>query len=111
MDHLPPESATHTAVRDEMTPDDLRAARGRDTGKHGPWSHAELIQAEQVDTLRRLLHVVVTGFGGKSDTPTPWPRPGIDRPTVATSGRGGTVDGAAYIARLRAEHRAMHGDG
>ena len=103
VDHLPPESATKTAVRDSLTDDELAQAHTADAG-HGSWSHGELLGAAQVDVLRLILHVLVLANGGKSTAPQPWPRPGVGRHRRAPQ-----LDAAAYVARLRADHATRHG--
>jgi len=77
--HLPPESATKTALRNKMSDAELtQAAKTGDPSK-GQWSQTEMLLASLIDTLRWLVHVTVVANGGKSKSkpPEPIPRPGV----------------------------------
>lgn len=77
--HLPPESATKTALRNKMSDAELaQAAKGGDPSQ-GQWSQQEMLLASLIDSVRWLLHatVVANGGKGKSKPPEPVPRPGV----------------------------------
>jgi hypothetical protein len=92
--HLPPESATMTALRNatpatvlERHVEDVDPATGR-------WSQSQMLAASQLDTLRLILHVLLTVNGARpGDAPKPTARPG--------------VAGAKKRKRLTAEQRRM----
>lgn len=75
VDHLPPESATVTAIRDGMTPEQL-AALPKPEG-YGPWSRMEALMADIYDQLGWLIYVVAAANGGKPKEPKPMARPGV----------------------------------
>ena len=82
MDHLPPESATITAIRAGMTPDELdQCSEGADPEK-GRWSSSEMLLAALVDEVRRFEHLYVAAHvkqGQAGKPPEPLPRPGESR--------------------------------
>ncbi|MEV0444016.1 hypothetical protein AB0I84_23830 [Streptomyces spectabilis] len=76
IEHLPPESATKTAVRNALTPEEISAA-GEGRPDLAPWSSTETLLAlvrDEIQILRVALVAVQTGQ--KLDF-TPTPRPGI----------------------------------
>jgi len=81
-EHLPPESATATAVRnaaDEL-PDGQRAAGPRADPGAAAWSQAEMLLAALVDELRGLRHDYASVNSDKPGRPPdPVPRPGTVR--------------------------------
>jgi hypothetical protein len=79
--HLPPESATLTALR-VATPADVLAEQARDADPaRGQWSQDQMLAAAQLDVLRLILHVQLVANGAKTGKPpTPTPRPGIAGP-------------------------------
>jgi hypothetical protein len=79
--HLPPEAATMTGLRGEMTDEDQRAAERTDPGTE-PWSRAEMLTAAVLDALRRLewAYHCVNGKGTAPPPPDPLPRPGVGKP-------------------------------
>jgi hypothetical protein len=78
LDHLPPESATMTALREEFTDDELSAmAKNAEPSGHGPWSHPDLLLAGISDRLDWVIWAIFAVQGGKGDRPTPMPRPGV----------------------------------
>ena len=100
---LPPESATKTAIRDGLTPEQLASITPREG--HGPWSNAELLLAAICDRLALLLWQ----NGAKSGTPQPKPitRPGVERAGARTiSDRG-----VAYLSDRRAQRAARLAEG
>lgn len=76
--HLPPQSATMTALRNTM-PAELLARQSTDADPgRAPWSHDQMLSAAQLDTLRLILHVLIAANGGKpGDPPPPTRRPGV----------------------------------
>lgn len=75
IDHLPSESATVTAIRDGMTPEQLAALPKPDG--HGPWSRVEALLADVYDQLGWLIYAVAAANGGKPQEPKPMARPGV----------------------------------
>jgi hypothetical protein len=78
--HLPPESATWTALRNAMTAEELAAQADKGEPEKGRWSQLEQLQAATVDAIRRLEWVLLcTNIEKKSkrpDPPEPMRRPG-----------------------------------
>jgi hypothetical protein len=95
-----------------MTPEQLAKAQERAAGsrrRNGQWSLADLLAAETVDTLRRINTTLINVNGGKAAIPPPIPRPGV-QPTAGRMSGQQLAAAQEYIAKLRATHRAMHGD-
>lgn len=67
-----------TALRNSL-PDDELARQSADTDPgRAPWSHDQMLAADQLDTLRLILHVLIAANGGKpGDPPPPVRRPGV----------------------------------
>lgn len=105
-DGLPGECLTKTAIRDNLTDEQLADMAKQPRTGHGPWSHLELLTAAQIDVLRSLLYVTVVAKGGKADQPEPWPRPGVAAKKRRQIGAGQL----AHLRRLAAEHEERYGD-
>jgi hypothetical protein len=105
IDRLPPESATKTAARDALTPQELDQLTKQAPDGDGQWSHQELLTAALVDAVRQLIHVTVVANGGKSQPPKPLPRPGVGKRR-----RRLTAEGAAYLQQLRDQHAKDRGE-
>lgn len=99
MEHLPPESAFKTALRNQYTDEQLAAAADQSTG-HGPWSRAEMLLAAVFDALQVLTHVQVSRAGVSSDPPTPLSRPGV----VDAAKKPVSPQALAYLQRIRDQH-------
>ncbi|MGI5274875.1 hypothetical protein ACQEUU_37480 [Nonomuraea sp. CA-218870] len=100
--HLPPESATKTALRNKMGDAEIaRSAKGADPSC-GQWSQTEMLLASLIDSVRWLLHVTLVAHGGKSKKPEPTPRPG-----VKTKGKKSRP--ALSAAQAEAVYRRIHG--
>jgi hypothetical protein len=86
IDHLPPESATITAIRSAMTDEELTEwSAGGDPAK-GRWSSLEMLIAALLDEVRRFEHMYVSAHvkkGQSGPAPAPVPRPGISQKTPA----------------------------
>ena len=100
--HLPPESATKTALRNKMADGEIsQTAKAADPSK-GQWSQQEMLLASLIDAVRWLIHVTLISNGGKSKKPDPTPRPG-----VKTKGKKGRP--ALTPAQQEAVFRRIHG--
>ncbi|MEV4037726.1 hypothetical protein [Streptomyces umbrinus] len=77
IEHLPPESATKTALRNAIPVEELERA----TGEHRPdlaaWSGVEVLLAGLKDEVRLLRLLTAAANGGKPEPFEPTPRPGI----------------------------------
>lgn len=87
--HLPPESHTMTALRNEMTPRELAEQAEKGDPERGRWSQEEQLLAALVDSVRRLEWVLICVNTEKKskrpDVPEPMRRPGAGpRKTTAT---------------------------
>lgn len=76
IEHLPPESATKTAIRNAVGPDEL-AASGEYRPDLGQWSSMEMLLAVLRDELVLTRHVAIAAAGGKPPEFVPMSRPGI----------------------------------
>jgi hypothetical protein len=80
IDHLPPESATITAVRGGLADEELEErGRAADPAK-GRWSATDMLLAGITDELRTLQHLYVSAHvkaGQAGPAPQPVPRPGV----------------------------------
>lgn len=78
--HLPPESATWTALRNAMPPAELDAQAETGEPEKGRWSQLEQLIAASVDATRRVEWVLLcSNIEKKSqrpDPPEPMRRPG-----------------------------------
>lgn len=78
IDHLPPESATKTAVRDSLSEHQLAELGQRSGSKgHGPWAHRDMLLARISDQLDWVIYAQYASQGGKPEKPKPLPRPGV----------------------------------
>jgi hypothetical protein len=102
IEHLPPESATKTALRDELADDDLSRLAKLPRRGHGPWSHTELLLAAVHDSVERLIYVQYQRAGAKNvRPPEPMPRPG-----VGSNVRAINPGARAYLEQVRARNAA-----
>lgn len=76
IEHLPPESATKTAIRNSIDPAELENA-GEGRPDLAPWSGTETLLAAVKDEIRLLRHTLLAVNGNKPGEFTPTPRPGI----------------------------------
>ncbi|GGV37279.1 hypothetical protein GCM10010293_41030 [Streptomyces griseoflavus] len=80
IEHLPSESHTMTALRNELTPMQLAEQADRGEPEKGRWSQQEQLLAAAVDAIRRLEWVLIcVNVDKKSkrpDPPEPMRRPG-----------------------------------
>ncbi len=80
--HLPPESATLTAMRNAMPPEEIAAQAETGEPEKARWSQQEQLLAAAVDAVRRLEWVLIcVNTEKKSDRPEP-PEP-MRRPGAA----------------------------
>ncbi|MFE2048015.1 hypothetical protein ACFXAS_05870 [Streptomyces sp. NPDC059459] len=72
IEHLPPESHTMTALRNELTPDQLAAQADKGEPEKGRWSQLEQLVAANNDAIRRLEYVLIcVNTEKKSQRPNP----------------------------------------
>ncbi|MFJ9633837.1 hypothetical protein ACIRU8_39695 [Streptomyces sp. NPDC101175] len=86
--HLPPESATWTALRNGLTDEELAEQADKGDPEKGRWSQEEQLLAALVDATRRVEYVLICANteqkSKRPDPPKPTPRPGAKprRPTA-----------------------------
>lgn len=93
VEHLPPESATMTALRNAMSDDDLTEAAELGEPEKGRWSQVEQLLAVVADRVARVEHVLILANSdpkrGRIDPPEPIRRPGAKvkkpKPTLTNS--------------------------
>lgn len=80
IEHLPPESATWTALRNSLSPRQLAEQATQGEPEKGRWSQQEQLLASAVDAIRRVEWVLLcSNIEKKSqrpDAPDPMRRPG-----------------------------------
>lgn len=99
--HLPPESWTQTALRDEDLADldELAGPEPQPDERYGPWSHADYLLAALRDEVARLAFITARGAGfEKFPEPEPTPRPGVARRKPAP---GLSEAAVLYLNKLR----------
>ena len=78
--HLPPESATWTALRNGLTPMELAEQAEKGEPEKGRWSQLEQLVAANVDATRRVEWVLqcvnIEQKSKRPDAPEPTRRPG-----------------------------------
>lgn len=106
IERLPGESATKTAIRDDMADEQIAEITATPQRGHGPWSHSDLLAADIIDLLKWVIYAIYAAQGGKPDRPKPYPRPGVGKVKPRRIG----APQMAYLQRLRTQHEALHGD-
>jgi hypothetical protein len=102
IEHLPPESATKTALRNSVPVEALETATGESRPDLAPWSGTEILLASVKDEVRLLRMVMVAANGGKPGEFEPTPRPGVPPKSASATRRGMTDEQrAALDPRLR----------
>jgi hypothetical protein len=80
IENLPPESATWTALRNGLTPEQLAEQAGKGEPEKGRWSQQEQLLAAAVDAIRgvewALWCVNIEQKSKRPDPPEPMRRPG-----------------------------------
>lgn len=79
IEHLPAESHTMTALRNELSDDELAEQADKGEPEKGRWSQLEQLTASLLDAVRRLEYVTIcanTEKGKQPQPPDPTPRPG-----------------------------------
>ncbi|WP_367572157.1 hypothetical protein [Streptomyces globisporus] len=78
---LPPESATMTALRNALTPEEYEEQARNGKPEEGRWSVLEQLVAGLTDAVRELQYITVVansdGKGRKPQRPEPMRRPGV----------------------------------
>ncbi|KPC89887.1 hypothetical protein ADL27_38380 [Streptomyces sp. NRRL F-6602] len=100
--HLPPESATKTALRLAMTDEERAAAQDGADPSAAPWSGVELLLAQLRDELVLSRGVAIAAAGGKPPAFQPYPRPGVVSGTTSSRRHLSDEDRARIDPRLRA---------
>lgn len=81
---LPPESATMTALRNALTPEEYEEQAKNGKPEEGRWSMDQQLLAGLTDALRELQYITVVansdGKGRKPKKPEPMRRPGVGVP-------------------------------
>ncbi|MEV0917829.1 hypothetical protein AB0I93_26675 [Streptomyces sp. NPDC049967] len=79
--NLPPESATMTALRNAMSPEEYESQARKGRPEDGRWSMSEQLLAGITDSLHQLEYILVAvnsgGKGRKPKRPEPMRRPGV----------------------------------
>jgi hypothetical protein len=82
--HLPPESATLTALRNELSSEELVEQAQRGEPEKGRWSQLEQLMAVVADRVARVEYVLICANTEKKsqrpDPPEPMRRPGAKPP-------------------------------
>jgi hypothetical protein len=105
---MPPESATHTAIRDSLGDEALSDAVDETSQKYGRWSHTDLLLAQLIDLTSMVQWTLValkSQKGKQPQPPTPYPRPGVRRRPRRTGFPTGAIKD--YFDGMRAEHRRL----
>ena len=102
IDHLPPESATKTAARDDLGEETLAKLAAREPDGYGPWSYTDMRLAAVIDKLSWVVYAVYHSQGAKPTEPQQFPRPGVVRRRDSVL----SPEGRAYLERLRARNHA-----
>ncbi len=106
VDMLPPESATVSAVRDDLGEQKLaELARERDPGgprSLGSWSQTDMRLAVIIDKLSWLAYAVYHSQGAKPETPDPYPRPGV----LSRQNTTMRAQDFAYLMKIRERNHA-----
>lgn len=105
IEHLPPESATKTALRNAIPLEELQRASADARPDLGQWSGVETLLASLKDEVTRLLHVTIAAHGGKPGEFEPTPRPGIPPKSARTSTRKGLTDEQRRALDPRLRHQ------
>lgn len=81
IERLPPESATMTAMRNALSPEEYEAQASKGKPEEGRWSMVEQLLAGITDSLHQLEYILVVtnsdGKGRKPKRPEPMRRPGV----------------------------------
>lgn len=79
--HLPPESATMTSLRNALTPEEYEEQAKNGKPEQARWSVVEQLLAGITDAVRELQYITVVansdGKGRKPTRPEPMRRPGV----------------------------------
>lgn len=100
VEHLPPESATKTAIRNSVDPSELDQVADDYRPDLGQWSALEMLLASVRDEIVLSRHVAIAAAGGRAPEFHPTPRPGVS-PKSAKSTRMTDEERRALDPRLR----------
>ncbi|MEU3730005.1 hypothetical protein AB0E81_11430 [Streptomyces sp. NPDC033538] len=101
IEHLPPESATKTAIRNSIPAEELDKSADEGRPDLAPWSGAETLLAAVKDEIRLLRSTLIAVNGGKPAEFVPTPRPGIPPKRKQSYRRLDDAQRAALDPRLR----------
>lgn len=91
IEHLPPESATKTAIRNAVGVEIVEESGGDYRPDLGQWSSLEMLLAAIKDELMLNRIIAIAAAGGKPPEFVPTPRPGVP-PVSAQRTGGGMTD-------------------
>lgn len=101
IENLPPESATKTAIRNEVGVEIVEESGGEHRPDLGQWSALEMLLAAIKDELMLNRLVAIAAAGGKPGEFVPTPRPGIPPRSAQRAGRMTDEMRRALDPRLR----------
>ncbi|QCX81279.1 hypothetical protein C9F11_38480 [Streptomyces sp. YIM 121038] len=71
VEHLPPESHTMTALRNQLSDEELAEQADKGEPEKGRWSQQDQLLAAVVDALRRVEYVLICANSEKRNHPKP----------------------------------------
>ncbi|MBT2412639.1 hypothetical protein J7I94_19085 [Streptomyces sp. ISL-12] len=101
IEHLPPESATKTAIRNAIPAEEMEKSTVESRPDLAPWSGTETLLARVMDEIRLLRHTLIAVNGNKPPAFEPTPRPGIPPKRKQTYRRLDESQRRALDPRLR----------
>lgn len=96
--HLPIESATKTAIRNSVPVDSLRASVSDVDTQYGAWSQTDMLLAHLIDIATWLRWTKTKAAEDQPKSPPePYPRPGVNRKTVANPVNSNVISLLEYV--------------
>lgn len=100
--HLPPESATKTALRNAIPEEEMSKASEDARPDLAPWSGVEVLLSKVLDEVTLNRYTAIAAAGGTPPEFTPTPRPGVP-PKSAKKSRLSDEQRRALDPRLRSQ--------